>query len=176
MATYYLDCEFDGLGGPLLSLALIKQTVHRALYVKDKALYLVNEYAVAKVQDVWVNENVVPVMDSEDPFLDTGFYLNRKDVTYKYATGTTNEQRHWSMAGAIEEFLKDDPEPTIIADWPDDFKYFSELLITGPGTMINIPTITFKLMRVDAYPNDLVHCVQHHALCDAYALMAKCRN
>jgi hypothetical protein len=49
---YYLDCEFDGFGGELLTLALVSE--------KGSELYFYLEESEAR--DPWVRQNVVPVM------------------------------------------------------------------------------------------------------------------
>jgi hypothetical protein len=56
---------------------------------------------------------------------------------------------------------------TIIADWPDDIRYFCESLIVGPGQMINILNkIKFELdLHID-YES----VVPHNALHDARAI------
>jgi len=52
----------------------------------------------------------------------------------------------------------------IVADWPDDIRYFCEALITGPGEMISIGNnINFEL-NFDIEYNSLV---PHNALHDA---------
>jgi len=57
-------------------------------------------------------------------------------------------------------------EINLIADWPDDFKYFCQALITGPGQMIHVPRLTMTLER-DLTPES---ANPHHALADARAL------
>src|SRR5690606_2267084 len=64
----------------------------------------------------------------------------------------------------------------IISDWPDDIKYFCQALITSPGYMLDIPSISFRVSRVDSYPNVIEHCVQHNAMWDAIALRYKLTN
>jgi hypothetical protein len=56
---------------------------------------------------------------------------------------------------------------TIVADWPDDIRYFCEALISGPGERITVPTkIKFELdLNID-YVSD----VPHNALFDARAI------
>jgi hypothetical protein len=55
----------------------------------------------------------------------------------------------------------------IIADWPDDIRYFCEALITGPGQCINLHhQIKFELDLSVNY-NSLV---PHNALHDARAI------
>ena len=50
---YYLDCEFDGFGGPLMSLALVREDGQGVNYVFPMA-----------VADPWVAANVVPYLYS----------------------------------------------------------------------------------------------------------------
>jgi hypothetical protein len=140
---YYLDTEFDGFGGELISLALVRED--------DKFLYLVSGDTF--VYDSWVVENVIPIL-WQVPGPLNGYVILEE------------------FQELIEEFLQDDDDITIIADWPDDIKYFCDLLITGPGTMINIPSVTFEVHRVDAYPTEVEGAVQHNAYWDAVALKA----
>ena len=46
-------------------------------------------------------------------------------------------------------------------------------MLTGPGTMIDIPCVTFEVHRVDAYPTDLPGAIRHNAWWDAKALQRK---
>ena len=41
----------------------------------------------------------------------------------------------WTRRGvdAIEAFLRDDPDPEIIANWPDDVRLFCQALMISPG-------------------------------------------
>ena len=56
---------------------------------------------------------------------------------------------------------------TLVADWPDDLRYFMEALITGPGNRIVMPdTINFKLDLNIEYES----LVPHNALHDARAI------
>jgi hypothetical protein len=145
---YYLDCEFNGMGGELLSLALVceNQTRH--------SLYLVRE-GMPDVEP-WVAENVLPIIHAD---------TNAPGPRIVLVTPLSE----W--ASAIESILEGDSDVTIITDWPDDIKYFCELIITGPGTMINVrPSIKFEMHRVDAYPSRLRDAVQHNAYWDALAL------
>ena len=41
--------------------------------------------------------------------------------------------------GRIAHYLAGDPEPLIIADWPEDIAQFNMLLVTGPGIMVDVP-------------------------------------
>ena len=147
---YYLDCEFNGMGGELLSLALVPEA--------GNPLYLIRE-DVPEDLDPWVAENVMPIMHAD--------YRG-----HAKAPGRVLPLAAW--AGEIESYLYGDIAVTIIADWPDDIKYFCELVITGPGKMIEVrPAINFEMVRVDAYPTELVGAVQHNAYWDALALRNK---
>lgn len=145
--NYWNDTEFDGYQGALLSLGLVAED--------GRMLYLViQDESTPQVCTPWVAEHVVPfLLASPEP---------AQIVTRKQARD------------ALTMFFANDPDPTITVDWPDDIKYFCELLITGPGTMIDIPGIKFEVRRVDAYPTLLLGAVQHNAMWDALALRDRC--
>lgn len=139
---YFLDCEFNGYRGELISLALVRED--------GKELYLAKPRL--RKMDPWVEKNVEPI------------------VTLNDACPAVAEV----FSSRIQDFLAGDPLPTIIADWPDDIRYFCECLITGPGEMVkSSPVLQFEVQRVDAYPTDLTGAVQHNALWDARALRFK---
>ena len=143
---YFLDTEFNGMGGELLSLALVGDD-GRELY---RVVPLLNEPVP------WVAQNVLPV------------------IRCKGAEPLGGA--HDRLGNVIAAFLMTDPKPCIIADWPDDISYFCKALIIGPGQMVNIPSIAFEITRVDAYPTDLQGAIQHNALWDARALRHKIIN
>lgn len=152
---YFLDTEFDGLGGDLLSLALVRED--------GASFYVVTS---TFIKDAWVKANVAPIlfepgMLSHDM---QGWYDNREARGFRY---------YMCLGEDIAEFLKGDPHPHIIADWPDDIRYLCAALITGPGEMVSIPAISFEVARVDAYPTTLPGAVQHNAWWDAMALRHK---
>lgn len=141
---YFLDCEFNGYRGDLISLALVRED--------GQELYLAwprNDNLVP-----WVAENVMPIIDVPG--------------------ASPHIHRLGGWGGLIEVFLRGDPYPVIVADWPDDIRYFCECLITGPGTMVDVDDpLQFEVRRVDAYPTELEGAVQHNALWDARALRHK---
>lgn len=68
---------------------------------------------------------------------------------------------------ALANYLREVGECTIIADWPDDIRYFCESLITGPGMMVSLKEkITFELDLGIKYSS----LVPHNALFDARAI------
>ena len=125
--NYYLDTEFDGFGGPLLSLALVRED--------GQSLYLI--YQDHAAQQPWVRENVLPIL---------------RAVPFPVSVVNC---RHHGGAYRIAEFLRGDPTPHINTDWPDDVRYFCQAIITAPGKMVAIPHLSFEVHRIDAYPTDL---------------------
>lgn len=145
---FFLDCEFDGFGGKLLSLALAPRD--RA----SDSLYLLASDA-SDVQDEWVRQNVVPFYKTELPQPAQFFEIGRA-----------------AFGPAISSYLSEfsGGMPHIVVDWPDDLRYFCESLIVSPGQMVGLPAFSSQLVRVDAYPTTLPNAVQHNALWDALAL------
>ena len=147
MTNIFLDTEFNSFKGELMSIGMVTSL--------GVALYNVFPTPKAPI-DPWVARNVVPHLDSGTP---SGIWPLHLDVP--------------GFQKVLQEYLqKQEGEIRIITDWPDDVKYFSDLLITGPGTMVDIPGIVFEVKRVDAYLDDrpLQGAVQHHALWDALQL------
>jgi hypothetical protein len=66
------------------------------------------------------------------------------------------------------QFINQWEEVHIIADWPDDIKYFCMSLITAPGMCIGTPP---KLtMQIDRELNTESSAILHNALSDARAI------
>ena len=143
---YFLDCEFDAFNGPLISLALVRQD--------GASLYLIYKHA-DEVSDPWVRKNVVPLL-----------HAIPAEREHCKVSGVDQE----TGARLIAEFLKGDPRPYVVADWPDDIAYFCKAILTSPGNMASIPNLRFEIVRVRAYPTDLPGAIQHNAWWDAMAL------
>ena len=139
---YFLDTEFNGFGGVLLSLALVRED--------GPSLYLV--YGPPRRIDPWVERNVLPKLASVPPGVEP----------------VAAEQR--SGARAIAAFLEGDHNPRIIADWPDDIRLMCQALMLGPGSTVLMERIAFEILRVEPYPTDLEGAVEHNAWWDAMAL------
>lgn len=161
---YYLDCEFWGFNDPnIISMALVPERYDSSeLYIAFDQRELEAEARIVTLEEDrrWVRDNVLPIIDAPgtNPWRSG---LCRADVPLLWPKWL--ESYFNAFYGA----------PHIIADWPDDIAYLSRLLLTGPGTMINVPGITFEVRRVDAYPTTLPGAVQHNALWDARALRHK---
>lgn len=144
---YYLDTEFNGFGGNLISLGIVRED--------GECLYLINENYKKLVFIDWVEDNVIPILKAV-PIGVIPEILSTTQFSY-----------------VLESFLKGDDDIAIHVDWPDDIRYLMSLVITGPGTMINIPGFKTQVHRVDSYPTDLKPCYQHNAIWDAIALRYK---
>ena len=139
---YFLDTEFNGSGGELLSLALVPDD--------GDDLYLTLKTANAPVE--WVERHVVPYLDSVPEQLSCP-RLSREDA-----------------AQALERYLRHDDEPVIVADWPEDVAQFCNLMITGPGDMIDVRHVIFQLAPMSNFSTAANSKVPHNALYDARAL------
>lgn len=144
---YFIDTEFDGYRGPLISMALVRED--------GRSLCFIMEYAEEKVCDPWVIENVLPnLRDCPEP---------------PHVVGPE------TAAFLIGMFLMDDPDIEVVADWPDDIKHLCDLMHYSPGNMVpgSHQSLKFTVARVDAYPSKLAEAVQHCAWWDAVALREK---
>lgn len=147
---YYLDCEFNGKGGDLISLAMIRED--------GWSLYAVVTDALSDPANGTLHDNITPwVMTNVIPIL-------------KACPVKPEAVLEDALPRVIERFLSNDPSPHVVTDWPEDMAYFARAIINGPGTMINIPRLIMELIRVDAYPTDIPNAVQHNAWWDALAL------
>lgn len=144
--TFYIDCEFDGHEGPLLSIAMVRED-GRGLHVKVRNVI---------AEDTWVQENVVPVLDNHHA--DLSWHVEPNEV------GTP-----------LRGFITGCRNPTIIADSPVDIGRFCRAISTGEDggwASSSYPRMTFIVRNVDCYPTILSGAVRHNAWWDAMALRA----
>jgi len=144
---FYIDCEFDGHAGPLLSFAIVAED-GRGMH-----------YRVRDVQpvDPWVIENVMPLM-----------------ATHEASEGHVGVLN--SLGWALRKFIGASESPIIIADSPVDIGRFCAAISTGDDggwASTDYPKMTFEVHNVDCYPTDLPGAVQHNAWWDAMALRRK---
>lgn len=160
---YFLDCEFDAFGGPLISLALVREDL--------ESLYLVYR---DEAEDPWVQENVIPKLWSiPSPMPGMAHNLTGSHQLVRLQPAPAEPIRmpsHEMGARIIASFLEGDDRPYIVADWPDDIAYFCRAVMTGPGHMATMKNLRFEMTRVLSYPTDLPGAVQHNAYWDAKAL------
>ena len=139
---YFLDTEYNGWGGALLSLALVPD--------QGEELYVTLDWQVPLEE--WVERNVLPYLDMVPESMISP-RMSRIDA-----------------ARTVSHYLAADPEPLIVADWPEDLALFNALLLTGPGTMIDVPRLRFELMPLAGFSTAANSAVPHNALHDARAL------
>jgi hypothetical protein len=139
---YFLDTEYNGIGGALLSLALVPDD--------GDELYLTFKTSEPIVE--WVQRHVAPYLDSVPEQLSCP-RLTREDAAH-----------------ALERYLRHDEEPVIFADWPEDISQFCNLMVTGPGVMVEIAQVSFRLMPLSNFSTAANSKVPHNALHDARAL------
>jgi hypothetical protein len=133
---FFLDTEFNGFGGKLMSMALVPENLNAPEFYC--------EIEVKDQLDTWVQVNVAPHM-----FLVPASYSEFQLAFSRYLLNIEYD------------------EIIIVADWPDDIRYFCEAMITGPGERIVMPTnIKFELDFSIKYES----MVPHNALHDARAI------
>ena len=134
MTRLFLDTEFNGFGGKLISMALVPESDSRRTFYK--------EIEMTDQLDPWVRENVVPHL-------------------------VLIPCSRYEFQQVLAQYLWEVGDCTIIADWPDDIRYFCESLITGPGEGLNLlHNMKFELDFGIEYES----LVPHNALHDARAI------
>ena len=139
---YFLDTEFTGFGGELLSLALVPEYGDQEFYATLPLPCKIHP---------WVEKKVIPYLRHVPPGID--HHLTREHA-----------------AQHIAAYFDGDSDPVIIADWPDDIAYFCALLVTGPGQMADINGMRFELINGSGFSSAVNSRVPHNALHDARAL------
>jgi hypothetical protein len=140
---YFLDTEFNGFGGALLSLALVPEDHGEELYIT---------LACDDPLDPWVERHVMPYLDTVPEAL-RGPRLKRR-----------------CAADALAHWLAHDDDALIVADWPEDLAQLAMLLITGPGRMMTVPGLTLRFEPLPGFSTAANSAVPHNALHDARAL------
>lgn len=133
---YFLDVEFNGFGGQLISLALVPE---------DQEASAFYEVLACAEPNAWVIEHVVPVLRKKS--------ISRPEIITKLA-----------------EYLRGDPDPVVVADWPEDISHFVLLLVTGPGWRSPSPRLTIELVDLPLFDSVTLSGVPHNACYDAMAL------
>ena len=141
MKNLFLDCEFNGFGGELLSMGIVDD--------ENRIFYEILHYDNINY-DPWVRYNVLPIMNPDHS------KIYREPIPYKLF-----QQKLQDYLGFYTEGFN------LVVDWPDDIKYFCQSIILGPGIMMSIPEFTSIMTRKigtsGANP-------QHNALSDAIAI------
>lgn len=133
---YFLDVEFNGFGGQLISLALVPQDTTMPPFYE--ALECVDP-------EPWAVAHIVPVLR------------------------TTPIPRP-AMTAKLGRYLRNDPEPVMVADWPEDIAHLALLMVTGPGYRLASPRLIFELLDLPLFNSEALSEVPHNAYHDATAL------
>lgn len=139
---YFLDTEYDGFGGPLISLALVPED-------GSEEFYVVLDH---QPTDPWVIANVVPYLDHV-PEGHRAPHLVRADASH-----------------ALAQWLAHDEAAEVVADWPEDLAHFANLLVTGPGRMHALGPLVLRFVPLAGFSTAANSAVPHNALHDARAL------
>lgn len=75
-----------------------------------------------------------------------------------------------AMGRAFADYLGDDPDPLLVADWPEDIAHAATLLIVAPGRRHPIDRIRFELCDAFGFDSAALSAKPHNALSDAMAL------
>lgn len=139
---YFLDCEFNGFGGGLISLGLAAEHGGDDYYVV---------IATGEQPLPWVAEHVTPYLRSVPPTL-------------------YNELDPIAAAHDVARYLSTDPDPEIVADWPEDIALFCRLLLTGDAEIVDVQSLRFHFLRTPGFSTARNSAVPHNALHDARSL------
>ena len=139
---YFLDTEFNGFGGCLISLGLAPEE-------GDQDYYVVVPMTEEPLP--WVAQHVMPYLKSVPNML-----YNQLDPI--------------AAAHDIAAYLRTDPDPEIVADWPEDIALFCRLLQVGDGDIVDVTSIRFHFIRTPGFSTSRNSKVPHNALHDARAL------
>jgi hypothetical protein len=135
----YLDTEFNGHGGELISLAIASETG-------------ANWYGVcwpdAEIHP-WVKEHVIPLVGAMASNVETS---NRK-----------------MFRESLRGFLGAYENPTIYADWPDDFVHLMRAM--SGDSFDESWMIPCSMSLITTPPGQPTPAIPHNALSDAIALM-----
>jgi hypothetical protein len=152
---YFLDTEYNGWGGALLSLALVPEDGGQEFYIT-----LDWDFPL----EAWVERNVVPYLDTVPEAL-VSQRLKREDAARALSAWLIREHDSQSFAHH--------PDPVVfelVADWPEDISHVCTLVTIGPGSMVELPPITFALVELPGFSTAANSKVPHNALHDARAL------
>jgi len=100
----FLDTEFNGFGGELLSTGMVADDGKRFYEYVTPGLDVCN----------WVEKNVVPVLPYQG------------DPLFEKEPSTLPK-----IKAELEKYLNQYRQVTIVADWLEDIKYFCDLVLTG---------------------------------------------
>lgn len=75
-----------------------------------------------------------------------------------------------AVARLFSDFLASDPEPVLVADWPEDVALAASPLTNGKGGRLLGGSVRFELLSADGFSSERHSKVPHNAYYDAVAL------
>jgi hypothetical protein len=148
MVKLFLDTEFNGFGGEMISLALVPET-------GGNGLYFVFPHS-SKIQQ-WVRDNVIPFLYLTTTSHEGTPVISRKDAAYQIAS-----------------FLRNYSDVVIVADWAEDLANFLRLLLVAPGQCVNLgQDLKFELVTGNLPELVVENAIPHNAWWDAITLREK---
>ena len=137
---YYIDTEFNGTGGQLLSIAL----------VREDGAHFYEVLPLHELANPWVREHVLPHLDAEP--------VERLQVVKKLQKFLRKDAK---AGGGPMVF---------IADWPEDLSHFCQLLLRDHGKRNDPLQFACLLLHMPHFDTALASLKPHNALADARAL------
>ena len=121
LVKYFLDTEFNGFGGDLISLALAPE--------EGEPIYLCLTQAELGDKKItpWVSQYVLPVLATPGAAPER---LARKD---------------WSRR--LASYFKNATRIEFVADWPDDIRYLMQAITVKPGEVIPLPDFSMSCVH-----------------------------
>lgn len=127
MMNLFIDTEFNGFGGDLISMALVPD------WCGDSSQKEFYEVLDCSNPVPWVAQNVMPVL-KKGPISKEAFQFRLRQFLSKYPAGVI-----------------------IHADWPDDIAYFCKALSVSPGQIISTPKLKFEIHSDLAFTSSVPH-------------------
>jgi len=152
---YFLDTEYNGWRGELISLALVPED-------GGQEFYITLDWEGPLEQ--WVQDNVLPYLDAV-PETMVSTRLPTQEAARELSQWLTREQEAQFFAAHDNTVTME-----IVADWPEDIMQMCSLLIVGPGVTVDVPPMMFRLVMLPNWSTAANSKVPHNALHDARAL------
>lgn len=77
-------------------------------------------------------------------------------------------QSRAEVVAALSAYLAADPEPVLVADWPEDIAHAAAMLVFQGRRMV--PHVRFDLINLPGFDTASMSRLPHNALADAHAL------
>jgi hypothetical protein len=152
---FYLDTEFNGFGGELLSIGIAPADTSLPCF-----------YAAIKRTEAlagWVAMHVIPFIEKLPegvPILGSAELVDR--------------ERAARMLVTYLRTVSPGEKPVFVADWPEDFAQLMNLLVIGPGQIVNSPDFDCQYRALRGFNTAETSTIPHNALADAIALRDYC--